>query len=195
MGQNPLDAYRKKRFRLDILIWTLSVFVILGWAINLDTTENISTTKVEHKEQNVVNEKPKYACPQNYLDKNDDDYCAENQVVEVLNWRVSSKEVSRVNSYMGRELCFKVRLDNLDEEARDFAESDFRLRWPSGQVHDLWTDFSVSGTLDSAPLASGGYASGKVCFKDPRETGEYMLIFKPSLDSERGIWFYNLSGN
>jgi hypothetical protein len=191
--ESLLVAYRKKRQRKDFLVWTVSLLLLMGWLTSFALNEDFPENSKKVVAPKIASISQKYKCPESYLDKNSNDYCAKNSTVEVIEWRVSALNVSRINGFMGRELCFKVKLENLDESARTFAESDFRLRWPSGQVRDLWTDFSTSGTLDSAPLSSGGYATGRVCFNDPGESGEYMLIFKPSLKSERGIWFYNLT--
>lgn len=191
MSNLEIEQYRNKRRKLDWVIWIFCLLLLFYWLGNSSVRDGFEASQDKKQVVAKVEKKP-FECPAAYLDKNEKDICAENNVVEVLNWRVEAGNISRKSTFIGREICFDVFLRNLDDEAREFSETDFRLRWPSGQVHDFWTDFSSGGTLESAPLASGGYAEGKVCFEDPREKGEYMLIFKPSLDKERGIWFYNI---
>lgn len=187
----------KIEFNWKIFGLSMLATVLIAAALGIFESSNSSDSQTQGSEEKIVQPtaepSSEFDCPSSYLDMNEGDVCA-NQRNEVVvdDWRVEAKGVSRSREFLGPEVCFEVFLRNLDSEARSFAESDFRLRWPSGQVHDFWTDFSSGGTLGSAPLAAGGYADGKVCFEDPREVGEYMLIFKPGIYSERGIWFYNL---
>ena len=172
------------------LVFTVIVTSLIPNEWQISENQDSKASNINASERKTP--KP-FQCPDYYLDKNKNDVCADaSNKVEVLGWSVQVDKISQGESFLGKELCFSVYMVNNGTEARSFSESDFRLRWPSGQVRDFWTDFTT-GTLGSAPLSVGGYAKGKVCFEEPGEKGEHMLIFKPGWTSERGIWFFNLS--
>ena len=112
--------------------------------------------------------------------------------VSVANATVTATGWARTQDSIGdSSICADVSIKNNNTSTISYNEFDFKLQSPTGTVTD--PGFTLSGSLDSGDLVAGGTATGKVCFKDPGQTGTYVVIYKPNpFSASRGIWLVPL---
>lgn len=80
-----------------------------------------------------------------------------------------------------------VALENTSEETKAYNVFNFRIQTSGGQVLDgAFT--TLSNTLGSGDLVTGGKTSGKIAFEVPVEEGHQYVIWKPNaVRSDRAV--------
>ncbi|MDP1792575.1 MAG: DUF4352 domain-containing protein [Acidimicrobiales bacterium] len=125
--------------------------------------------------------------------QNKDHVAGADGTVEFTGFTTTVKNIRRQasdNQFLDDEICADVTMLNRDTKAQDYSEFDFKLQTPSGNVKSYEL---TNSTLDSGQLVNGGTKSGTVCFTDPEESGQYIVIWKPDpFNADRGIWLVNL---
>jgi len=92
----------------------------------------------------------------------------------------------------GAQFCLDVTLVNRDEKSQPYSQFDFKIQSPGGDVQGA-TLTNKEPSLSSGTLTNGGSKTGFVCFDDPGQPGEYIVIWKPdSFTADRGLWFYKV---
>lgn len=96
-------------------------------------------------------------------------------------------------SYSDPVLCSYVEYENNSDSRLDYNEWDWSLQSPSGDIKSItWS--GPDDDLSSGDLAPEGTTSGYVCFENPAETGEHVLLFEGFItaDSSRGAWINDI---
>lgn len=80
-----------------------------------------------------------------------------------------------------------VALENTSDETQSYNVFDFRIQTAGGQVLD-GAFATVSPSLSSGDMVTGGKATGKIVFEVPVEEGHQYVIWKPnSFNADRAI--------
>lgn len=121
-----------------------------------------------------------------------DRLAAPNGPIELSGFTTTVAGVARSTDALTRKLiCGDVTIRNRDNTAQRYSSFDFRLQTPGGDVKDA--TISTGATLDSGDLIAGGSKTGKVCWDDPGQRGQYVVIWKPDVfNADRGIWLVTL---
>lgn len=126
-----------------------------------------------------------------YPDQQKLDRCADvNGQVMNFGFTVTVANIGRTGEdVFGPAICADVSYLNRADGASSYNVFDWKLQTPSGVVQSFEL---TEATLHSGDVVSGGTVSGSVCFKDRGESGQFVLIWKPELRSDRGIWVVDL---
>jgi hypothetical protein len=108
--------------------------------------------------------------------------------VQLSGYTTTVANVERTTDPLSRDLlCGDVTILNRDSDAQRYSTFDFRLQTPGGDVRDA--TITTGDGLDTGDLISGGTKTGKVCWEDPGQSGQYVVIWKPDVfNADRGIW-------
>ncbi|WP_181032558.1 MULTISPECIES: DUF4352 domain-containing protein [unclassified Arthrobacter] len=106
---------------------------------------------------------------------------------------VTSTPLTDGDSTLRPTLCTTATLQNNSDETIDFNIFDWKLQSPSGTIRNS-TVVGSDNSLSSGEVAPGGTATGDVCFNDPAETGQFVVLYEPvfSFFSDRGAWINDL---
>lgn len=132
-------------------------------------------------------------CDRTYPDKQDRDRCPGDEV-RFSGFTASVTGITRTTdpAFDSALVCADVALANRDDKTQRYSEFTFRLQTPAGEVNDI-TFHSFKPELGSGDLVSGGSKAGKVCWEDPGQPGEHIVIWKPdSFNADRALWFTTL---
>lgn len=184
----PLWLEKKSYVVRNVLLGILAVVVVcIGGCVALLVAGVIGAgDERENRERAIA----KTCEGKTYADQqSENDHCADQD------GRVSVRDVVVSATALRRDaqqnICTDVAYQNNGEETIAFNELDWRIQAPSGEVQNNL--FAGSGTLGSGDLVSGGHKAGTVCFDPLSGSGQFVLIYKPSVWSgERGIWLYQL---
>ena len=87
------------------------------------------------------------------------------------------------------EVCADVSITNHNSGEQAFQLFQWSLQTPSGQLKDSSSDTTLTATA----VGAGATSSGRVCFDDPGESGQYEVMWKPKLlNASRGVWVFRL---
>lgn len=129
----------------------------------------------------------------NYPGRQRDDRLAPaNGSIDLSGFTTTVTNVEKSSDALSRRLiCGEVTIRNRDSRAQRYSSFDFRLQTPGGDVKDA--TISTGNTLDSGDLISGGSKTGKVCWEDPGQPGQYIVLWKPdTFNADRGVWLVTL---
>ncbi|MDK1361339.1 hypothetical protein QNO00_13825 [Arthrobacter sp. zg-Y1219] len=95
-------------------------------------------------------------------------------------------------------LCASVTMENNSGATAEFDSFDWNLQTPTGVI-DYSSHYGSDSLLRTGKIASGGTASGDVCFThDSPEAGDYLVLYTPSPTAPdyeepegRGVWVNN----
>ena len=136
---------------------------------------------------------PTTAAGVNYPGKEKADRVASpNGAVELSGFTTSVSNVAREEGYFDDGLiCGSVTIRNRDTKAQAYGSFDFRLQTPGGEVKTV--TIAPGEDLGFGDLITGGSKTGRVCWNDPGQPGQYIVIWKPdSFRADRGIWLVTL---
>jgi len=122
----------------------------------------------------------------------DDRLAAPDGSIQLSGYTTTVSDIGRSSDGLSRKLiCATVSIRNRDTRTQRYSQFDFRLQTPGGEVKD--STLTLQNSLDSGDLIAGGSKSGKVCWEDPGQSGQYVVIWKPdAFNADRGIWLVTL---
>jgi hypothetical protein len=99
------------------------------------------------------------------------------QAADIEGLVITAGPLQKVRQQFGDPVvCSDVNYVNNSHENRGFNGGfDWKLQDPNNVIANP-TIAMVDGTLSAGELAPGGKVAGKVCFTDPKLTGEYAII-------------------
>lgn len=177
----PVIVQKKRHGCLWASLITVGVLIVIGVTVGVVTSK---------KHSDDVAAAQKSCAGLTYPDKQNLDHCANAAAqVENFGFTVTAMNFHRGDAVFGPEICADVSYLNRASGSSSFNVFDWKLQTPSGVVQSFEL---TDATLHSGALVAGGTVSGSVCFKDNGETGQFVLIWKPELRSDRGIWVFTL---
>lgn len=191
--------FKKKRFILGGLL----VLVVIGAAAGGggDTDNSGSNLSANGSGENETASQPATeettqatTASVNYPGKQEKDHVAgPDGSVQFTGFTTTVKNVRRVPSnsqFQDDEICGDVTMLNRDTSSQEYNQYDWKLQTPSGDVKSFQI---TNSTLGSGALVNGATKTGTVCFTDPGESGQYIVIWEPDVfNDDRGIWLVNL---
>jgi hypothetical protein len=130
---------------------------------------------------------PGKPCALSYAGKQGSDVCADSSgTVTTGDLTVNATPLATAGPRSGSlSLCSKVTLTNNGDDTQDYHAADFKIQNPSGEMNS-----PTSGTLHTAAaLAAGGTETGTICDDRALWSGQYAVIYEPSVGgSRRDVW-------
>ena len=109
--------------------------------------------------------------------------------LDMAGWQVTVSPLTRSPGWLsGTNLCSTVTMKNMVNREQRFMSINWTLQTASGTTENVVYTGS-DNDLSSGTLVEAGHTEGEVCFTDKHTgPGLYVLIWKPSFDTERGIF-------
>jgi hypothetical protein len=98
------------------------------------------------------------------------------QTADIDGLVITAGRLQRSGSALGSLVCSTVQYENRSGKTRSYnGLFDWKLQNPNGVIATP-SIFGGKDALGSGELAPGGHVTGRMCFDDPRLSGEYVII-------------------
>lgn len=108
------------------------------------------------------------------------------ETVDLDGLQMTVEKLEKAGGIAGPYLCTQITYVNQTGEEQPYNLIDWKLQDPNGKIETA----SITGNkadLVAGAVASGGRASGRVCFSDPKARGEYTVINEANMFTKEQV--------